>query len=55
MDPRTTLGYKTHLALTNLRRIDLEELEPSDRALVETASVALAEVTYLESAASDSD
>lgn len=55
MDPRNTPGYKTHLALTNLRRIDLKELEPVDRALVETASVALEEVTYLDSSASDAD
>jgi len=55
MDPRGTPGHRTHLALTNLRRIDLEELEPADRALVETASRALQEVTYLDTSESTSD
>lgn len=54
-NPRNTPGYKTHLAVIILRRSVLEKLEPVDRALVETASVALEEVTYLESAASDAD
>jgi hypothetical protein len=55
MDPRDTPGYRTHLALTNLRRIDCEQLEPADRALVETASRALQEVTYLDTSESTSD
>jgi hypothetical protein len=55
MDPRDTPGYRTHLALTNLRRIDRDQLEPADRVLVETASSALEEVTYLEMSESQSD
>jgi hypothetical protein len=55
MDPRDTPGYRTHLALTNLRRIDRDQLEPADRALVETASRALWEVTYLDTSEATSD
>jgi len=55
MDPRDTPGYRTHLALTNLRRIDRDQLESADRALVETASRALREVTYLDKPESTSD
>ena len=55
MDPRDTPGYRTHLALTNLQRIDRDQLEPADRALVETASRALRGVTYLDTSESTSD
>ena len=55
MDPRGTPGHRTHLALTNLRRIDLEELEASDRARIETARYALEGVTYLDTPGSTSD
>lgn len=55
VDPRGTPGHRTHLALTNLRRIDLEELEAGNRARIETARYALEEVTYLDTTGSTSD
>ena len=55
MNPRGTPGQRTHLALTNLWRINLEELEAGDRARIETARYALEGIKYLDTPGSMSD
>ena len=55
MDPRGTPGHRTHLAFTNLRHIDLEELEAGDCARIGTARYALGGATYLDTPGSTSD
>ena len=47
MDPRDTLGYRLHRALSNLSDIDADELDPADRERIDTALTLLEQVSLL--------
>lgn len=47
MDPGDTPGYRIHRALSNLTRIDIEQLESADQERITTAVTRLEQVSLL--------